>query len=65
MKVRARTKVRRVKKVYSAVSKSAGELTTRPKLGLGMGGSRKKFRGGQSSIVGIKVAQFNVCLNYS
>ena len=27
-----------------------------------MGGSRKNFRGGQPSIVGIKVAQFNVLL---
>ena len=26
----------------------------------GMGGSRKNFRGGEPSIVGIKVAQFNV-----
>ena len=27
-----------------------------------MGGSRKNFRGGESNIVGIKVAQFNVLL---
>ena len=27
-----------------------------------MGGSRKNFRGGEPSIVGIKVAQFNVLL---
>ena len=29
---------------------------------LSMGGSRKNFRGGEPSIVGIKVAQFNVLL---
>ena len=27
-----------------------------------MGGSRKKFRGGEPNIVGIKVVQFNVLL---